>query len=60
MNKELSILIPVYNSSESLCNFIEELIQSVSKKFKLFEIVLVDDSSNDNSWENIELLCSKL
>ena len=43
MIKELSILIPVYNSSEDLCNFIEELIKSVSKKFKVFEIILVDD-----------------
>ena len=31
MNKELSILIPVYNSSENLCNFIEELIQKFQK-----------------------------
>ena len=59
MIKELSILIPVYNSSENLCNFIEELIKSVSKKFKVFEIILVDDCSYDNSWENIETLCSK-
>ena len=43
MIKELSILIPVYNSSGDLCNFIEELIKSVSKKFKVFEIILVDD-----------------
>jgi len=59
MNKELSILIPVYNSSENLCNFIEELIQIVSKKFKVFEIVMVDDCSKDNSWEKIKTLCSK-
>jgi polyisoprenyl-phosphate glycosyltransferase len=58
MSKELTIIIPVYNSAENLENFIKNLILSISKNYKNFEIIMVDDFSRDNSWIVIEKLCS--
>ncbi len=54
MNKKISIIIPVYNSAINLKNFISKLILIISKQFNNFEIILVDDSSKDNSWEVIK------
>ena len=56
INKKISILIPVYNSAENLNNFITNLISLCTKKFKSFEVILVDDESKDNSWQIIEKL----
>ena len=48
---KLSIIIPVYNSSKILEKLIAEINSNLSKKFeKDYEIILVNDSSKDNSW----------
>ncbi|HTF04408.1 MAG TPA: glycosyltransferase family 2 protein [Bacteroidia bacterium] len=54
---EVSIVVPVFNSAESL----DELCSEVDLHLKdvAYEIILVEDGSNDNSWEKIELLKSK-
>lgn len=49
---ELSIVIPVYNSAgilETLCGRITLALSSYN-----FEVILVNDSSTDNSWKVIE------
>lgn len=47
-NPQVSILIPVYNRKQ----YIAECIQSaLNQIFKDFEIVLVDNASNDGTWE---------
>ncbi|GAB4285788.1 MAG: glycosyltransferase family 2 protein [Marinilabiliales bacterium] len=50
-NPDISVVVPVYNSSKA----IEELIIRLKNTFndikRSFEIVLVDDDSQDNSWE---------
>ena len=50
----LTVVIPVYNES----TLIEELVKRVKQNVKLitedFEIVLVDDGSQDKTWELIE------
>ncbi|MBL7112143.1 MAG: glycosyltransferase family 2 protein [Bacteroidales bacterium] len=54
----LSVIIPLFNEEESL----EELIDWITRVAKGqsidYEIVLVDDGSNDNSWKVIERLTS--
>jgi len=56
MNKLVSIITPSYNSSK----FIEECIDSViSQTFKNWEMIIVDDCSNDNSREIISYLSTK-
>ncbi|OGU55116.1 MAG: glycosyl transferase family 2 [Ignavibacteria bacterium RIFOXYC2_FULL_35_16] len=44
----LTIVIPVYNSEDSLSRLTDHLVNSLSGDYKL-EIILVNDCSNDNS-----------
>ena len=53
-----SIVIPVYNSEKT----IEELVNRIEKIFvgeRSFEIILVDDCSNDDSWNILKDLRAK-
>jgi glycosyltransferase involved in cell wall biosynthesis len=52
----LSVLIPVYNNQEVLDELHNRLVRVLPQMCNDYEIVLVDDGSNDNSWENIEAL----
>ncbi len=48
MNKLVSVIMPIYNSKA----FIEESIKSVlNQTYKEFELILVDDHSDDGSFE---------
>lgn len=49
-----SIVIPVYNSHESLPILIDELQSVLPELFEDYEIILVNDASQDNSWQAIE------
>jgi len=50
MVNEVSVIIPVYNASK----YIEKTLKSlVSQSFKDFEIIIVDDGSEDDSIEII-------
>src|SRR5437867_3422015 len=46
----ISVVIPVYRSSESLPILIPRLVAEFKRMNKKGEIVLVDDASPDNSW----------
>jgi dolichol-phosphate mannosyltransferase len=50
MNK-ISIIIPVYYSSETLMDCYKDLEENVFNKVQDYELILVDDGSGDNSWE---------
>jgi len=56
--KDLSIIIPVYNSANILKILITEIIVVINKKLPqiTYEIILVNDGSTDNSWDEILLL----
>lgn len=58
---KLSIVIPVYNSSKILDKLINSIIFNVSKFINIsdFEIILVNDFSQDNSWETIVKISKK-
>jgi len=50
---DLSIIIPLYNEEESLpelCAWIERV---VTQNNYSYEVIMIDDGSNDNSWEVI-------
>ncbi len=51
---EISIVIPVYNSSKILKSLLENIFREISKFSKHFEVILVNDFSNDNSWNEIQ------
>jgi glycosyltransferase involved in cell wall biosynthesis len=53
---QYSVIIPVYNSAQTL----EELFERLKKEFvnsgNSFEIIFVDDDSHDNSWDVLKKL----
>ena len=54
---EISIVVPVYNSEDNLtelCFQVEDTLKDIS-----YELILVNDSSIDNSWKVIEQLSEK-
>lgn len=57
---ELSIIIPVYNSSNILKKLIKQIIFTLNKNIiKSFEIILINDNSKDLSWSIIKQLSKK-
>lgn len=55
----VSVVIPVYNSSMILPKLIERLNCVVPKCASAWEIILVNDASQDQSWEIIKELSSR-
>jgi len=55
----LSVVVPVYNESESIPHLLEQLSAALRPLGRPFEIVLVDDGSNDGSWGVIRGLTSR-
>jgi glycosyltransferase involved in cell wall biosynthesis len=55
---KLSIVIAVYNESRPLEILVDRIIKSTTS-FHDYEIILVDDRSQDDSWQIIKQLCSK-
>jgi glycosyltransferase involved in cell wall biosynthesis len=55
----VSVVIPVYNSSRILPRLVEELEPVLSRCSETYELILVNDSSSDRSWELIGELSSK-
>lgn len=56
---DLSIIIPLYNEDESLPE-LEAWIRKVAEENKLnYEIIMVDDGSNDGSWRIIQDLSTR-
>tara|TARA_B100000989_G_scaffold298530_1_gene288292 strand:+ start:758 stop:1699 length:942 start_codon:yes stop_codon:yes gene_type:complete len=51
---DLSVLIPLYNESESLNELNQNIVDSLNGKNLNFEIIYVDDGSTDNSWSVIK------
>jgi glycosyltransferase involved in cell wall biosynthesis len=48
---DLSIVIPVYNEVENLRPLVQEITQTFDGSGKLYEIILVDDGSDDGSFQ---------
>ena len=51
---KISVVVPVFNSAQILNKLINKIKITLSE-FK-FEVILVNDSSTDSSWEVIEEL----
>ncbi len=54
--KELSVIIPLFNEEKSLSSLYGELKAILKHSGKSYEIIFVDDGSNDNSWSVLERL----
>ena len=55
---ELSIIIPVYNSANILPELVKQIEFNLKDKINSFELFLVNDCSDDNSWSIIKELSS--
>ncbi|MDE2142174.1 MAG: glycosyltransferase family 2 protein, partial [Elusimicrobia bacterium] len=55
----LSALIPVYNEEENLPALGEEVSGALDALGKSYEVILVDDGSKDQSWNEIQKLIRK-
>jgi dolichol-phosphate mannosyltransferase len=53
----LSIVSPVYQAVDLIDELVDKILQNISQITKHFEIVLVEDGSQDGSWEKIEEQC---
>ncbi len=52
----ISIVSTIYNSANSIETLVKSIIQTVETTTPLYEIILIDDGSYDNSWNTIESL----
>jgi len=50
---DVSIVIPLYNEEESLPELCDWINRVLSSSKLSFEVILVDDGSNDGSWEQV-------
>jgi glycosyltransferase involved in cell wall biosynthesis len=57
--KGLTILIPVYNSEESLAELLAGLARVLPTLAAAFEVILVNDGSRDRSWEVVTRLAQE-
>jgi len=53
---DLSIVVPLYNEVESLHELCDWVDRAISSHKLTYELILVDDGSNDGSWEQIVAL----
>jgi len=53
---EISVVIPVYNSSGCLPELLRQLTEQLQSMGKRYEVILVDDASPDDSWRVIKEL----
>lgn len=56
---ELSIVIPLLNEAESLGELHQWITQSLDGAIKDYELIFIDDGSDDNSWQIINDLAAK-
>jgi len=54
--KELSIIIPLFNEEKNLASLYSELKSALKSFGESYEIIFVDDGSADNSWSVLEKL----
>ena len=58
-NQQLSIVIPAYNEEENLRKLHSELKNVLPQLNMSWEIIFIDDGSNDDTWDEIKSLCAE-
>jgi undecaprenyl-phosphate 4-deoxy-4-formamido-L-arabinose transferase len=56
---KVSVVVPVYNSQETLDVLVSGLVVVLAQQYVAFEIILVNDGSSDRSWDLIKQLSQK-
>jgi glycosyltransferase involved in cell wall biosynthesis len=52
---ELSVVAPLYNESQNVGPLVEWILQALESFPGSFEIILVDDGSRDDTWEQVRM-----
>jgi dolichol-phosphate mannosyltransferase len=52
--QEISVVAPIYNEEQTISEFVKQVTNTLNQISIDYEIILVDDGSNDNSWEKIK------
>ena len=55
----LSIIIPAFNEEESIKPLVNLIFESLDKNLEDFEIILIDDGSDDKTWTEIVKISNK-
>jgi glycosyltransferase involved in cell wall biosynthesis len=50
---ELSVVAPLYNESDNVRPLVDWILQALESYPRSFEIILVDDGSRDDTWEQV-------
>src|SRR5512133_1488079 len=58
MNPDISIVVPLFTEAESLPVLAEWIDRVMNENKYSYEVIMVDDGSNDGSWKVIEHLAS--
>ena len=58
MMKNITIIIPVYNEELSINSLYSELKSVADNHFNEYEVIFIDDGSNDSSFKIINQICS--
>ena len=56
---DISVIIPLYNEEESLTELFAWIEKVMNENNLSYEVIFINDGSNDNSWQIIEKLASK-
>ena len=56
---KLSIILPIYNEEENLKILLDEILKVVSSLDYKYEIIAVNDGSNDNSFNILKKIAAK-
>ena len=57
--KNITIIIPVYNEELSINSLYDELVPIINNNFNEYEVIFIDDGSNDSSFDIINEISSK-
>ena len=60
MNNKISVVIPVYNESESIELLLEEIIKVMHTNNYIFELIVVNDGSKDSTYEVLENISNRI
>ena len=58
-NINISVIVPAYNEAESLSELCEWISKVTSSRNLSYEIIIIDDGSDDNTWSVLKDLSSK-
>lgn len=57
ISSQLSIISPVYEAESLLDELVSRIVAQVSPLTSRFEIILIDDGSQDGTWKKVEDIC---